>query len=177
MRFAYADPPYPGRSRKYYGDHPDYAGEVDHAALVESLQAFDGWVLSTAADALQDVLALCPPGVRIGAWVRGERPHRTARGPLNAWEPVIYSGGRARPVAVAGEDDASRCAGTARRTDVLVLTSRPRMADPHRVVGSKPAAFARWSFELLGATAGDELVDIFPGSGGVARAWEAYTAL
>jgi hypothetical protein len=23
MRFAYADPPYPGQSLKHYGDHPD----------------------------------------------------------------------------------------------------------------------------------------------------------
>lgn len=34
MRFAYADPPYPGKARKYYGAHPDFAGEVDHAALI-----------------------------------------------------------------------------------------------------------------------------------------------
>lgn len=32
MRIAYADPPYPGQS-KLYRNHPDYAGEVDHAAL------------------------------------------------------------------------------------------------------------------------------------------------
>lgn len=30
MRIAYADPPYPGQARKHYGQHPDYAGEVDH---------------------------------------------------------------------------------------------------------------------------------------------------
>jgi hypothetical protein len=38
-RLAYADPPYPGRARRYYGDHPDYGGEVDHAELVASLSA------------------------------------------------------------------------------------------------------------------------------------------
>ena len=33
MRFAYADPPYIGRAY-YYKNHPDFAGEVDHAELV-----------------------------------------------------------------------------------------------------------------------------------------------
>ena len=77
-----------------YRDHPDYAGEVDHVALIRRLQLeYDGWALSTSAAALPAVLALCPPGVRVAAWHRGERP-TPSRWPLNAWEPVIYSGGR-----------------------------------------------------------------------------------
>jgi hypothetical protein len=28
MRFAYADPPYPGQSKRLYGEHADYAGHV-----------------------------------------------------------------------------------------------------------------------------------------------------
>ncbi|WP_295837413.1 hypothetical protein [uncultured Microbacterium sp.] len=130
LRLAYADPPYPGLSRRYYGDHPDFAGEVDHRRLVEQLNGFDGWALSTSARALQEVLALCPPGSRVAAWVRGERPTRSA-GPLNAWEPVIYWGGRRdasrstmagekvsrRPGERVAEDlaDASRGAGGTRR--------------------------------------------------------------
>lgn len=73
LRLAYADPPYPGLARKYYSGHPDFAGEVDHAALIASLvDGFDGWALSTSASALPAVLAVCPPGVRVGAWIRGE---------------------------------------------------------------------------------------------------------
>src|ERR1041384_41386 len=56
-------PPYPGKAF-YYRDHPDYAGEVDHADLIARLAAYDGWALSTSAAALPAVLALCPPGVR-----------------------------------------------------------------------------------------------------------------
>lgn len=93
LRLAYADPPYPGLSKRYYGKHPDYAGEVDHRRLIEQLDGYDGWALSTSARALQEVLALCPPGARVAVWNRGERPTRSA-GPLNAWEPVIYFGGR-----------------------------------------------------------------------------------
>ena len=47
---------------------------------------------------------------------------------------------------------------------------------PGRVVGTKPAAFCRWVFSLLGAAPGDTLDDLFPGSGAVSRAWAAFTA-
>jgi hypothetical protein len=55
------------------------------------------------------------------------------------------------------------------------LRRRPRLTDPLRVVGAKPAAFVWWMFELLGALPDDHLTDLFPGSGGVARAWAIYT--
>src|SRR5450755_4108019 len=61
LRFAYADPPYPGKA----GYDPEQA-EVDHQALVERLVASfeDGWALATSAEALPHVLTLCPAGVR-----------------------------------------------------------------------------------------------------------------
>lgn len=160
-RFAYADPPYPTKSKRYYAGHPDYAGEVDHRRLVEQLATggFDGWALSTSAAALPDVLALCPAGVRVAAWVRGERP-TVAYEALSAWEPVIYFG--ARRILTPVSD---------RRTDALVYAARARLTDPDRVTGAKPAEFCWWLFDLLGMRPGDELVDLFPGSGGVSRAW------
>ena len=49
MRIGYADPPYIGCAH-LYKDHPDYAGEVDHAELIARLERdFDGWVLHAAA--------------------------------------------------------------------------------------------------------------------------------
>src|SRR6266508_1600473 len=69
LRLAYADPPYPGNAW-LYRSHPDYAGEVDHAALIRRLSAYDGWALSTSAAALPAVLVLCPTGVRVAAWHR-----------------------------------------------------------------------------------------------------------
>ena len=42
------------------------------------------------------------------------------------------------------------------------------------MTGTKPAAFCRWVFALLGAAPGDSLDDLFPGSGAVGRAWAAY---
>jgi hypothetical protein len=158
LRLAYADPPYPGKSYLYRG-HPDYAGEVDHAALLEQLAAYDGWALSTSAEALPVVLALCPPGVRVAAWHRGERATKS-RYPLHAWEPVLYRGGRQVP----GE----------RRADSIVCGPGPLTTLPGRVIGAKPAVVCRWIFGLLGALPGDSLDDLFPGSGAVGRAWQAY---
>jgi hypothetical protein len=49
MRIAYADPPYIGCAH-LYSEHPDFAGEVDHVALIERLESeFDGWVLHASA--------------------------------------------------------------------------------------------------------------------------------
>ncbi|MDO8107158.1 hypothetical protein Q6348_08105 [Isoptericola sp. b441] len=181
LRLAYADPPYPGKAW-LYRDHPDYGGEVDHAELIRRLSTYDGWALSTSAEALPVVLASCPPGVRVAAWFRGARPNRSAVRPLNAWEPVIYSGGRAvrdrhatRPGS-SGDGSHVLEASATGRTDTLVHVARPRTTDPKRVIGAKPAVFARWIFDLLGALPGDELHDLFPGSGGIARAWDLYAS-
>lgn len=65
-----------------------------------------------------------------------------------------------------------------------VMTKR---YEPHRDPGESPTVHPgrscdwcrgplpeRWVFDLLGALPGDEFVDVFPGSGGVGRAWLAY---
>lgn len=60
MKLGYADPPYIGCAH-LYRDHPDYAGEVDHAQLIDRLQSeFDGWVLMASRP--EDELADLFPG-------------------------------------------------------------------------------------------------------------------
>lgn len=170
MRFAYADPPYPGQAKRLYGDHPDYAGEVDHRALVDRLVAEypDGWALSTGAKWLQEILALCPEGVRTLAWVKPMSPPFSVRVQFS-WEPVILCGGR------PWTKDMPR---TVR--DSLVASPHTfslGAADWERhVTGQKPPRFARWIFECLGARHDDELVDLFPGSGAIGREWAAWRA-
>lgn len=163
LRLAYFDPPYPGLA-DYYVGHPDFAGEVDHAALIESARAFDGCALSTSADALPAILGLCarilPRRVRVAGWFRGARS-RNGKRPSSAWEPVIYWGGRALDGAPP---------------DALLHGVRPRTTDPRRVIGAKPGAFAFWMFSLLGALPGDDFLDVYPGSGGIARAWDLYAS-
>lgn len=95
---AYADPPYVGQSKKFYADHPDYAGEVDHAALIARMESEfpDGWALSLSSPSLPEILALCPDGVRIGSWVKPFCSFKPNVNPAYAWEPVIWKGGRKR---------------------------------------------------------------------------------
>ena len=85
------------------------------------------WALSTSAEALPAVLALCPPGVRVAAWHRGERP-TVSSWPLHAWEPVIYHGGR----------QLSRDAGDTRRASSIVCSAAALTTLPSRVIGAKP---------------------------------------
>jgi hypothetical protein len=169
MRFAYADPPYPGKAR-YYPERT----EVDHAELIARLsrEVPDGWALSTSAEALPHVLSLCPIDVRVLSWVRAVRRVRSSRA-LHAWEPVIVRGGRALSTdAVQRLDDVLS-------DDVVceVLIYRGRFRGfPGAIVGMKPPHFCEWVFRNLGARRGDELADLFPGSGAVGEAWRLYTS-
>jgi hypothetical protein len=159
MRFAYADPPYPGKA--YY--YPENT-EVDYVSLVARLvRDFpDGWALSLAARDLRDVLPSCPAGARVGAWVKQARMCRCSSA-VSSWEPVIFVGGRRR-----------RATGGVRVLDACVARGRFRRF-PGAMVGMKPPAFAVWVFEVLGASRGDVFVDLFPGSGAVSLAWELFS--
>ena len=77
-----------------------------------------------------------------------------------AWEPVIVRGGRRR----------TREQLTVRDWVAQSITLRRGM------VGAKPDAFCYWLFSVWNAGPGDELVDMFPGSGAVTAAWRVYFA-
>jgi hypothetical protein len=155
MHFRYADPPYPGRAKKYYGQEPSYGGEVDHVALIASLEGSgaDGWALSTAADALRRVLPLCPEGARVCAWVKPIGACPLTAGLHNTWEPLIVVRGRQRR---PGKRD--------------WLSAQPARFGGD-LPGRKPIAFIAWLWECLGAQPGDTIDDLFPGTGVVGRAW------
>jgi len=149
--FAYADPPFPGLAAKYY-----HSQEVDHVELIASLvdRNYAGWALSTSPRALSDILPLCPKGARVCAWVKpiGVSP-RTA-GLHNSWEALIVVGGRKQRPG---------------RRDWLRAQPARGWGD---LIGRKPIAFCAWLFECLGMSPGDVLVDLFPGTGMVTRAWK-----
>ena len=108
LRIAYADPPYPGCARLYKG-HADYAGEVDHVALVARLVAdYDGFVLHTASTTLRDVLPLMPSNCRVMAWVKPFASFKRNVSVAYAWEPVIVRSVR-KPV-VRGRPDRGKAA-------------------------------------------------------------------
>lgn len=154
MVLAYADPPYPGKARKYYGRDPSYGGEVDHPALVASLEAskYDGWALSTDEDGVREVLHLCPPEARLCPWVKPIGASTRTGGIHSAAEYLIVVRGRQDPPGRRNW----LCAQPARGGGTLM--------------GRKPIAFCAWMFDLLGLRPGDTFVDVFPGSGVVGRA-------
>lgn len=161
MRFAYADPPYPGMS-DFYKNHPDYAGEVDHSVLMGQCEyEFDGAIVHTASTTLAHVLHETPnPHLwRIMAWVKPFAAFKKNVTVAYAWEPVLVKA--VRKPEITGR-----------------IVSRDWIAEPmtmqRGLVGAKPEAVCMWLFEVAGLSPDDEFVDLFPGSGAVTRAWEKW---
>ncbi len=57
------------------------------------------------------------------------------------------------------------------------LFPTPTRAFPGAIVGMKPPQVAVWMLTQLGARSGDELVDLYPGSGAVGEAWRRYAGV
>jgi hypothetical protein len=161
MRLGYADPPYPGCAH-LYKDHPDYAGEVDHADLISRLdREFDGWVLHTHAKAIPVIAPLLPGGTRWGAWVKSFAAFKPGVRPAYAWEPVIF-----KPMRRMAEN----YSGNFVMRDWIEAPMTMRRG----FIGAKPEAVCHWAFEVVGADPTDEFCDLFPGSGAVGRAWDSW---
>lgn len=163
MKIGYADPPYIGCAH-LYKDHPDYGGEVDHEVLLKRLQMeYDGWVLHAAATP-ESMAILAPlvreiPGARWCTWVKGFAAFKKNVPVAYAWEPVIIKPAR-KPVV----------------SKRLVMRDwiQESITLKRGLTGAKPEAVCHWAFELVAAHPSDELDDIFPGTGAVARAWETW---
>lgn len=156
MRFAYADPPYVGCGH-LYPEHPDAAAWDDpgrHVALMAELEAgWDGWALCASTPSLPGLLAGAPAGTRVAAWVKPFAVYKRNVRVAYSWEPVLW-----HRIAPRRPDDP---VGRDHLAAVITLQ--------RGLVGAKPAAFNRWVLTLLGWQPGDELADLFPGTGGMAR--------
>ena len=165
MRIGYADPPYPGQAKLHYGDHPDYAGEVDHAELLARLDdEYDGWCLHTSSVALPVLLgyatAIGIDGYRIMAWVKPFAAFKRNVSVAYAWEPVLVKPAR-KPVVT----------GRMVMRDFMSESITLRRG----LSGAKPERVCHWLFEVMGCQPDDELHDMYPGSGAVSRAWESWS--
>lgn len=156
MKFGYADPPYIGQAKKHYN-----STEVNHKELIEKLirEFPDGWALSLSSPSLKTILNMCPNDVRVMVWVKPFCSFKPNVNPAYAWEPVIVYGGRKR----------SRAQPTIRDYVEANITLKKGCH------GTKPEIFCRWLFEVLNVQPGDELIDLFPGSGAVTDAFKIYT--
>lgn len=159
MKIAYADPPYPGCAH-LYRDHKDFAGEVDHALLIAQLLGeFNGFVLHTSAPALPMIAPMIGDAARCMAWVKPFCAFKKNVSVAYAWEPVFVKAAR-KPVVSTRivMRDWIDCPITLRRG----------------LTGAKPEAVCHWAFEMVGACPDDELVDLFPGTGAVTKAWSTW---
>ncbi|NPT50764.1 hypothetical protein GNZ10_13765 [Ralstonia sp. 3N] len=161
-KIGYADPPYIGCAH-LYKDHPDYAGEVNHAALIDRLMSeYDGWILH--ASATPTSMAVLAPlvestGARWMTWVKGFAAFKRNVPIAYAWEPVIVKPAR-KPVV----------------SKRLVMRDwiQESITLKRGLTGAKPEAVCHWAFEMVAARPDDELHDLFPGTGAVSRAWETW---
>ncbi len=168
MKLGYADPPYPGCAY-LYKDHPDFAGEVDHRALVAQMQSeFDGWILHTHIGGLRMMERehiLPRDGIRIGQWFKPFAAFKSNVPVGYAYEPVIIKAAR-KPVV------SKRI--TPLRDWIETPAVRHNITFQKGLPGAKPEAVCHWAFECMGAHPKDELVDLFPGTGAVTRAWKTW---
>lgn len=162
MRFAYADPPYIGQAKKHYAIDP-LCAEVDHCVLIDRLvtEYPDGWALSCSSPSLKQILAICPEGVRVMAWVKPFCAFKVNVNPAYAWEPVIVRGGRPRR---------NRAEATVRDWISESITLRKGLS------GAKPVAFCYWLFDVLNLRPGDTLDDLFPGTGIVTKCFDTFVS-
>jgi hypothetical protein len=164
VKFAYADPPYLGQGKKLYGKHHDEAHVWDdpqtHQELIDRLvdEFPDGWAMSASSGSLRTLLPMCPDDVRVASWVKPFAIFKPNVGLAYAWEPVILRGGRKIP----------RDQKTVRDWVAENITLKKGLT------GAKPPRFCEWVFSMLNAQPGDELVDIFPGTGVVGETWRQW---
>jgi hypothetical protein len=163
VRVAYADPPYPGCAH-LYKDHPDYAGEVDHEQMAVTLSTeYHGFILHTSSVALYEVEGyLRAAGLkdyRVMPWVKQFAAFKANVPVAYAWEPVIVKDVR-KPVVT----------GRVVMRDWIMCPITMKRG----LTGAKPDAVCRWAFEVAGLEPDDELVDMFPGTGAVSKAWDSW---
>lgn len=155
MRFAYADPPYLGCGKLYVKNHPEaltWDDPATHAQLIGRLCGDypDGWAMSASTPSLRTILPLCPEGVRVAAWVKPFAAYKRNVRVAYTWEPVLFYGGR-----ISSKDGAT--------------VNRDHLAESitlkKGLTGAKPERFCRWVLDLLGWKPGDQIDDLFPGTG------------
>lgn len=160
MKFAYADPPYLDQCSRYDHYHPDglcWDDVSTHAGLIVRLVADypDGWAMSLSSTTLHTLLPICPPNARVAAWVKPFAAFKRNVRIAYTWEPVIVHGGR-----ISSKDGA-----TPNRDHI----DEPALSEPITMrkgfTGAKPERFCHWVMDLLGWKEGDQIDDLYTGTG------------
>jgi hypothetical protein len=166
VRFAYADPPYLGMCSRYGHEHHGGGCWDDvstHAALIERLGEYDGWALSLSTVSLATILPMCPVKTRVLAYCKTWAAGKPGINPVYAWEPVLMHGARRQTRRPGG--------GWSGKWTTDWIATPARLTG---FFGNKPEAFTHWLMLCLGVQPDDQFDDLFPGSGAVTKAYEAW---
>ena len=164
MKFAYADPPYLGCGRLYDANHANSRvwddPETHRALFVRLFDEYpDGWALSCSSPSLEVLLPMVAGrGCRVSPWTKPFAIFKPNVNPAYAWEPIIWHGGRK---------------GDRKRATVRDWVSA-NITLKKGLTGAKPPAVCNFIFDLLGVLPGDELDDLFPGTGIVTTTLAEY---
>lgn len=159
LRVAFADPPYLGCCGLYNHRHEAPWGCWDdietHRALFRRLSdEFDGWAYCLSSVSLARLLPISPEDARVASWVKPFAAYKANVRIAYTWEPVLF-----KPARDRSADGAP--------------VGRDHLAEPitlrRGLTGAKPERFCRWVLDLLGYTDGDDLTDLFPGTGVMGR--------
>jgi len=179
-RFVIADPPYLGRAHRWYGiggrakgrgkgradEHPEaylWDKPETHMALADDLMKnYDGFAIACSSHSLSTYLSVIETesenGIRIMSWIKPASLPSGSR-ITQSWEPVIIKVPKDRKGRGKGKQ----------MVDYLV-----KAAPRDGFTGSKPEAWTHWVLDAMGVQQGDEVIDMFNGSGMVNQAIETY---
>ncbi len=177
MRFAYADPPYLGCCGLYDHRHDDgcWDDPDTHRRLIDRLLAEfpDGWALSASVPNLWDLLPMIPrQGTRLCQWSKTFSAFKRGVRPAFAWEPVVVHGGR-NPHAGHPHPPPERNGKQTTPKDFCEVWVPNGLLAPitlqRGLTGAKPEEVCQAILGWLNYQEGDELVDLFPGTGVMGR--------
>jgi hypothetical protein len=166
-KLGYGDPPYPGQAKRHYTDDPSGIppAEVDSARLLQDLvMMFDGFALSTSEPGLLIIMDDLPKGylrenkIRIAPWVKPWSHFRPFVNVQYTHEYVLFKTIRPNGARPSVKDH--------------LVCNPTRQKGTH---GAKPDAFCDWVLDLIGYQPGDDIIDMYPGSGAFTRAIERRT--
>ena len=179
LKLAIADPPYLGRANRWYGDgcgdgygigradsHPEakkWDNPQAHIDMVHELNSnYDSWAIAMTVHSLSTYLSAIDTdsrnGIRVMSWIKPAAVTSGSR-VTNSWEPVIVKIAKERRGWTTG-----------------VHIKDYLLAAPMRsgFIGAKPEAWTHWVLDAMGYVEGDEVTDIFSGSGAVTHALNSY---
>jgi len=123
--------------------------------LIRELETgYDGYALCASSTSLQVLLGMFEAPPRIAAWVKPFAAYKRHVRIAYTWEPILFREAR-------------------RSSNDGAFVNRDHLSEPitmrKGLVGAKPERVCRWVLDLVGWVPGDQVSDLFPGTGVMGR--------